>query len=289
MKVLVVEKCKVVRQAIVEALADLDAIAVQGAVPDLRTAVHAIETSAPDVVVTGVQLVDGTALELIEVARTNASAPRIVVVAPAATRDEWRRHLAAGADRFVERDTDLRELRDVVGSLAVKEDGREYELRQLLAGVRASVERASRMTESVLAFVRNEPPRLELLDLGLVVRSALARVLPSLPPTIAVRSEIAEHAPAIYGSHGELELLVLSLALDAVDAMPDGGMLGVRVQPTGAAAVFLEVSHRGSSHDGGGELDLAHRIVERHAGSIRRAPRELGYIAVTVLLPTAEA
>lgn len=278
-----------VRQAIVEALAELDAIAVQGAVPDLRTAVHAIETSAPDVVVTGVQLADATALELIEVARTNASAPRIVVVAPAPTRDEWRRHLAAGADRFVERDTDWRELREVVGSLAVKTagEGREYELRQLLAGVRSSIERASRMTESVLAFVRNEPPKLELLDLGLVVRSALARVMPSLPPSIVVRSEIAEHAPAVYGSHGELELLVLGLALDAVDAMPDGGVLGIRVQPTAAAAVFLEVSHRGSSHDDRGGLELAHRIVERHAGSIRRAPRDAGYVAVTVLLPSA--
>ncbi|MGE5185732.1 MAG: response regulator [Acidobacteriota bacterium] len=282
------DRCRGERQAIVSALAELDAISVQGAVPDLQAALRAIATSAPDVVVTGVELADASALELIEVARQGAPSPRIVVVAASPTRDVWRRHLAAGADHFVERDAELHELREVLGSLAHHADGREHELRLLLAGVRATVERADRMTASVLAYVRGEPPVVDLLDLGLVVRAALARVLPSLPPEIAVRADLADRVPPIRGSSGELELLVLSLAFDAADSMPDGGSLVVRVQSTSTSAVYLEVSYRGTfgTRVPGSGLELARRVVERHGGSIRHATRDSGSVAVTVFLPS---
>jgi hypothetical protein len=142
------------------------------------------------------------------------------------------------------------------------------------------------MTASVLAFVRAQPAKLELLDLGLVVQGALSRVLTSLPATVTVRTEIADHLPSIRGAAGELEVMVLSLLFDAVDAVGANGTLVVRVQPT-TAAVFLEVCHGAPLARRVAGLELARRVVERHAGSIRAAMREDAH-SVTVLLPAAE-
>src|SRR5690242_7632593 len=109
MRVLVVEASQEDRRAIVDALMPIDDIAVQGAVADMESAIRAIIEESPDVVVTGIELADGSGLELIEKARQAPRPPKIVVVAPAPTRDDWQRHLAAGADRFVERDVELDE------------------------------------------------------------------------------------------------------------------------------------------------------------------------------------
>lgn len=117
-RVLVAEKSQETRQAIVDALGFVDSIAVQGAVPDLRAAVHAIAKHAPDILVTGVELADGDGIELIQAAQQVAPRSRIVVVGHAPTREVCRRHLAAGAHRFVERDRGLRQLREVVAGLA---------------------------------------------------------------------------------------------------------------------------------------------------------------------------
>ncbi len=131
----------------------------------------------------------------------------------------------------------------------------------------------------------------------------LARVLPS---DIAVRAEIAALVSPVRGAAAELEQLVLNLVLNAADAMLGGGELTVRVQPTGTAAVYLEVSDTGRglppeprAADGGpmssprGQraglgLGIVRRVIERHGGSIRFAPRvdRTGTI-VWALLPIA--
>ena len=75
MRVLVVEASHDDRRAIVDALLPLEQIAVQGAVADVRSALRAIAQEAPDVVVTGTELADGSGIELIEAAQKVARPP----------------------------------------------------------------------------------------------------------------------------------------------------------------------------------------------------------------------
>lgn len=92
--------------------------------------------------------------------------------------------------------------------------------------------------------------------------------------------------------------------INALDAMPDGGELRVRVQPTAASAVFLEVVNDGEAIampiDGdptivrstkrgrraGLGLGIVQRVVARHNGAVHIAPRTPGGTIATVFLPT---
>lgn len=337
MRVLVVEASHEDRRAIVDALLPLEQIAVQGAVADVRSAMRAIAQESPDVVVTGTELADGSGIELIEAAQRVSRPPRIVVVAPTATRAEWCRHLAAGADRFVERDDELDELRDVLGTLSRPATPAEDELRlvgRLAAGVmhdlnnclgalsaslsmierqpqdpslieeaREVTDRMARLTRTMLQYVRCEQPAFEPVDLCAVVRSTLRMLSRTIRPEVIVRLDLSEKTKPVNGAMAEIEQLVLNLVINALDAMPNGGELQIRVQPTATSAVFLEVTNDGraimmpidgmppvrSTKPGrraGLGLGIVQRVVARHSGAVHVAPRTSGGTIATVFLPS---
>ena len=279
--VLIAEKSQETREAIVDALGFVDSIAVQGAVPDLRAAVHAIVKHAPEIVVTGVELADADGIELIQAAQQVAPASRIIVVGHAPTREVCRRHLAAGAHRFVERDSGLRQLREVVAGLAAPPSPRlDDELRllgrmaagvahdlnnylgvihatltllehapgdrDLFTGAFDGIAQAARLTTTLLSHVRGSEPAFERIDVGPLVRRTLALVERTLPPRVELRVDIAAGLRPVRGVASDLEQLVLNLVLNAADAMPYGGDLTVRVLPTGGAAVYIEVADSGT-------------------------------------------
>jgi signal transduction histidine kinase len=351
--ILVAEKSRAARQAIVDALGRIDTIAVQGVVAELREAVRSLCRDTPDLVVTGVELADASGLDLIEAARQLSPTSRIVVVGPSPVAEVWRRQVTAGAIRFVAAGPGFDELCDVVAALARPAPDREDRddgpgcdasedplrlLGRITAGVahdlgnylsalaavvalldnaraapalvaraRELVDHAGRLTGSLVGYARGEPPALEPVDLGAIVDRMLALLAHVLPSSIAVRADIAALVPPVRGAAAELEQLVLNLALNAADAMPGGGELIVRVQPTGTAAVYLEVSDTGRglpaearAADGGpaasskpGQrtglgLGIVRRVIDRHGGTIRFAPRvdRTGTIA-WALLPIA--
>jgi signal transduction histidine kinase len=350
MNILVAEKSRAARQAIVEALGRIDTIEVQGAVAELREAVRSLCRDTPDLVVTGVELADASGLDLVEAARQLSPTSRIVVVGPSPASELWRRQVSAGAIRFVTAGPSLDELCDVVAALAqpaadadravaAGEDddplrllgritaGVAHDLGNYLSGLAAVValmdsagadpalvaraaelvDHAGRITRSLIGYARGEAPAFAPVDLGPLVDRMLALLANVLPAGIAVRAEIAALVPPVRGAAVELEQLVLNLVLNAADAMPGGGELTVRVQPTGTASVYLEVSDTGRgmppeprAADGGpaaptrrGQraglgLGIVRRVSARHGGSIRFAPRgdRTGTIA-WALLPTA--
>jgi signal transduction histidine kinase len=328
MRVLVVEASQEDRRAIVDALMPLDEIAVQGAVADVQSAVRAILDEAPDVVVTGTELADGSGLELIEKARQAPRPPKIVVVAPAPTRDDWQRHLAAGADRFVERDRELDELRAVMGTLARPAGGIDDDFRllgriaagvthdlnnylgalgvtlalldrepgspELLVQARECTERMTRLTAAMLTYVRGEAPPFVIVDLREVVRGVLHVIDRMIADGLTVDLQLSELARPVRGATAELEQLVLNLVINALDAMPEGGVLRIRVQPTGTSATLLEVSNEGRAietprpgHRPGLGLGIVRRVVGRHAGAVKFVSGSSGGTVATVFLPTA--
>lgn len=317
MKVLVVDREKAERQAIVEALVELDGITVQGAVPDFEGALRAIAECSPDIVVTGTGLAD----QLVEAVRRRERSPSIVVVGRDTPRAEWKRHLEAGADRFVECDPGFDELRDVVGSLVnrprpsqadvtLKVIGRmavgvahEVSLqlsaigmtlamleraphdKQLWSDAHSAIEQSSRLVSTLLGYVPGQRPGATDLELGGVVRSALGRAGRLLGPNVSVSTEIRTGLPSLRGVVQELEQLVVDLVLDANDAMPDGGELIVRVVPTAASAVMLEIAHTGTPGPEGARHEVMAAILRRHQAVMRTTKREPIGAITRVMLP----
>jgi signal transduction histidine kinase/ActR/RegA family two-component response regulator len=94
--------------------------------------------------------------------------------------------------------------------------------------------RAAALTRRLLAFARQQPLAPRVIDLGETahgMEKMLRRVLgEDVTLSVEVRAE-----PRVRADPGQLELALLNLAVNARDAMPDGGHLEIRVDVIPAA------------------------------------------------------
>jgi PAS domain S-box-containing protein len=91
----------------------------------------------------------------------------------------------------------------------------------------AAVDRAARLTRSLLLVGRRAITRPQHTDLNAVITGARELLRASLGPTITLAVNLATDPPAVWADPGQLEQAILDLAVNARDAMPDGGTLTV--------------------------------------------------------------
>jgi PAS domain S-box-containing protein len=102
---------------------------------------------------------------------------------------------------------------------------------RLLEGAVKAAERGAALTRRLLAFARRQDLKAQATDLRRLLgdmRDLLAR---SIGPTIAVDVDMPDDLPPVLVDANQLELAILNLALNAKDAMPDGGRLRVFARP----------------------------------------------------------
>jgi signal transduction histidine kinase len=99
--------------------------------------------------------------------------------------------------------------------------------KMLSEGIRQAVERGSALTRQLLVFSRRSPLRTEVLDIGERVRGLRFLLERSLREDINVVLDLPEDLWPVEADPGELELALMNLAVNARDAMPDGGTLTV--------------------------------------------------------------
>lgn len=97
----------------------------------------------------------------------------------------------------------------------------------LSAGVRQAVERGAALTRQLLAFARRSPLKAEVLDLRAQIEGLRFLLERSLREDIEVVLDLSEDLWRVEADRGELELALLNLAVNARDAMPQGGRLVV--------------------------------------------------------------
>jgi PAS domain S-box-containing protein len=96
-----------------------------------------------------------------------------------------------------------------------------------------TIERAQALTRQLLAFSRRQPMKPAVVDLGEAVanlHSLLRRVLPS---SIEIVTVVAEDVWPVFVDRGQLEQVVMNLAVNARDAMKEGGRFGIEVRNVG--------------------------------------------------------
>jgi PAS domain S-box-containing protein len=111
----------------------------------------------------------------------------------------------------------------------------------VLDGMAQSAENVRRLTGQLLAFARQQPLRPVALDLNERV-SGLAELLrPSLGSRIEVETRLARDLPPVVADPAQLETAVINLALNARDAMPEGGRLSIGTETEDdAVALWVE-------------------------------------------------
>jgi PAS domain S-box-containing protein len=124
-------------------------------------------------------------------------------------------------------------LSPIIGSLDMltrRGVGSERE-RRLIDGALQSAERAKTLVQRLLAFARRQPLQPVAIDLKRVVGEMAELVASTSGPNIDVRVDLPGGLPPVHADANQLEMAILNLAVNARDAMPDGGALTISAAP----------------------------------------------------------
>ncbi|MGQ9654665.1 MAG: ATP-binding protein [Thermodesulfobacteriota bacterium] len=169
-------------------------------------------------------------------------------------------------------------------------DLRETEVLSMIQDILAESERASEIVRDLLDFSRSEHRELEDLSIDVLVNDTLRLVRnQTMLSGIEVEAQIPPDLPGIIGERHSLQQVFLNLFINAIQAMPDGGVLRVTAFGSdGGQSVTVEVADTGvgiapehiprifdpfftTKQVGRGTglgLSVTYGIVEKHGGKI---------------------
>jgi len=188
------------------------------------------------------------------------------------------------------------------GSILQRKMSDADSLKANVVNILESAQRAARLTKNLLTFGRKQTLTPVPVDLNSVVRRVEKLLLPLIGEDIELASELSDADLIVQADAGQLEQVLMNLATNARDAMPQGGCFTIRTGqavfddeqarihgvPTAGPFAFLSVSDTGSGMDeatrlkifepffttkevGRGTglgLAIAYGIIRQHSGTI---------------------
>jgi two-component system, cell cycle sensor histidine kinase and response regulator CckA len=118
--------------------------------------------------------------------------------------------------------------------------------REDLEQIRRAVDRATSLTRQLLIFARKERSAPRPLPLNEVVRDTERLLRRTLGEDVHLHTELDHSIPAVELDPGQAEQVLVNLALNARDAMPDGGTLTICTSSSDGRAVQLVVRDTGT-------------------------------------------
>lgn len=111
-------------------------------------------------------------------------------------------------------------------------------LNRLIAGAIAGADRGATLTKRMLAFARRQELKPAIVQLSSLVEGMEDMLRRSLGPPISMEVTVGANVPPVRVDAHQFELALLNLALNARDAMPEGGRLTIVADlDEGAASV----------------------------------------------------
>jgi len=120
----------------------------------------------------------------------------------------------------------------VLGSLSLLEKRlpEDPQTRRLLQNAIQGADRGKALTQRLLAFSRRQQLKPQAVDLALLVRGMEELLKRAVGHGIALSSEFPGDLPPVLVDANQLELALLNVALNARDAMADGGSVKITAQ-----------------------------------------------------------
>jgi CheY-like chemotaxis protein len=98
-----------------------------------------------------------------------------------------------------------------------------------LDAIDRSVAAGKKLTRQLLAFSRRQPLLPRVLDLRTLMPALVELIQPALGGRIGLTADVAPDTRPVLLDSAELELALINLAVNARDAMPEGGKVHIRV------------------------------------------------------------
>jgi signal transduction histidine kinase len=108
--------------------------------------------------------------------------------------------------------------------------------REDVAQIRRAVFRAAELTQQILAYSRRQMLQPVPVSLNLLLGEASGMLRRLMPENIELKLALDPRAPDVLVDPGHMLQVVMNLAVNARDAMPNGGALGIRTTATDGAA-----------------------------------------------------
>ncbi len=132
-------------------------------------------------------------------------------------------------------------------------------------------QRSRDLTAKLLAFARKAPQQLKPVDMHPVVREVAAILERSIDKNVKLHVELVAERSQVQGDPSALQNALLNLAINARDAMPEGGTITIQTEVIEAANVK---AWDGSAPEGQGEY-LAIRVRDTGVGL---SPEAMGHL-----------
>ena len=111
--------------------------------------------------------------------------------------------------------------------------------RQYLAEIRAAGSRAAALTQQLLAFGRRQVQTVDVVSLNDVLSGMAKMLRPVISEEIRLELVLAEDLGNVRVDRGQIEQVVMNLAVNARDAMPTGGTLILETRNAKASEEYL--------------------------------------------------
>jgi PAS domain S-box-containing protein len=112
---------------------------------------------------------------------------------------------------------------------ATRELPLDHPVRDDVEEIGRAADRAAALTRQLLMFSRREVVKPEVLDVGGLLRDLERLLNRTLSERIALRITVGPGLPPVLADRAQLEQVLVNLAVNARDAMPDGGTLAIAV------------------------------------------------------------
>jgi PAS domain S-box-containing protein len=110
---------------------------------------------------------------------------------------------------------------------------------RFLQNAQHAAERGAKLADHLLSFARKQPLRREPCDLNRLIASFKDLLARTIGPTVDVRLALADDLWTVMADATQFELALLNLAVNARDAMPEGGTLFIATTNVAAGSPDL--------------------------------------------------
>src|SRR5215471_32389 len=116
------------------------------------------------------------------------------------------------------------------------------EARSLSEQILSTARQAASVTKQLLAFSRKQPEVRVAADLNAIVAGAEPMLRRLLSSQVGIRVSLASDPQPVYVDVSQVEMMIMNLALNAQDAMPQGGLLSISTRSGGMPSGKGEIS-----------------------------------------------